>query len=302
MSFDSRDPRSTLPSANASPSAVVAGGEYVKFYERVPHDPADGHAKTWYARGQHFVVAYSDADANAVLARTEQPDEYMLLLLDPATRVEVITPDERVQVEGRSLVILPPGQTRVEAAVGGRLVRLFSARSQDLNAACSNADSYATPHGGVAEFEPWPAPPAGYRVRVYPVDVPRERGRFGRIWRCTTLMINWTEGAAGPRNVSRMSPHSHPDFEQGSLVIEGEYVHHLRWPWTTNLPDWRDDDHELCRSPSLTVIPPTSIHTSQAIGPEVNQLIDIFAPPRFDFSEKPGWVLNADDYPMPPVR
>ena len=84
------------------------------------------------------------------------------------------------------------------------------------------------------------------------------------------------------------------------IVIGGEYMHHLRWPWTANLADWREDQHELCGTPSVCVIPPKAIHTSAAVDPGVNLLIDIFSPPRRDFSEVEGWVLNADEYPMPP--
>src|SRR5258708_4678133 len=131
--------------AGAPPLPVSAAAEYVKFYELAPLDGTGGE-RTWFARGQNFVVGYTEADAGAALTQADQPDEYMLLLLDAATRVEISTPHERVQVEGSSLVILPPGQSSVAVASGGRLVRVFSAHSRELTDKCSNAPSYETPH------------------------------------------------------------------------------------------------------------------------------------------------------------
>jgi hypothetical protein len=47
------------------------------------------------------------------------------------------------------------------------------------------------------------------------------------------------------------------------------------------------------------VIPAGVVHTTQDIGEGVTWLVDIFGPPRMDFSAKPGFVLNERDYPMP---
>jgi hypothetical protein len=297
--FDARDPRSSL--AVAAPPAgagVAAAADYVEFH-KLPPQEADATCRTWLARGQNFVLAYSEAEAGATLSRSAQAGEYVLLLPDAVSSVQISTPDERVSVHGQSLVIVPPGESTISVAAGGRLVRVFTDRAKDLLPRCSNSASYAEPHPHVAPLQPWPDPVGGSRIRPYSLDVPRQEGRFGRIWRCTTIMVNWGEPRPGPRDVKKMSPHAHPDFEQCSLVLEGEFIHHLRWPWTTDLHEWRPDDHVRVGNPSMTVIPPTSIHTSHAMAAGDNLLIDIFCPPRVDFSEKPGWVLNADEYPMP---
>jgi mannose-6-phosphate isomerase-like protein (cupin superfamily) len=213
--------------------------------------------------------------------------------------LEITTDHGTSQIAPYSISFVPPGPSQVRATGSGRLVRLFSVHAEDLVARCSNAASYARPHPNVAPLEPWPDPVGGFKLRTYSLAVPPDPSRFGKIFRCTNFMVNYLDPSRGPRDPSKLSPHSHDDFEQCSLVLEGEYVHHIRFPWTSNLANWLEDDHTRIGAPSIAVIPPPSIHTSQSIGQGPNQLIDIFSPPRVDFSEKEGWVLNAADYPMP---
>jgi hypothetical protein len=302
--YSDTDPRSRLAAKSAAKSAggptagKFAASEYARFYESEPQEAAGG-ARTWYARGQNFIVAYSDADPGAVLERRGQPDEYVLLLQDRGRGARITANGQETAVEGHSLAIIPPGDSRIELPDGGRITRLITVRSADVAAKCSNAAAYAEPHPYIPPLQSWPDPPGGYRVRAYSLDVPAKEGRFGQIWRCTTFMVN-VFTPVGPRPLNQLSPHHHDDFEQCSLAIEGSFVHHLRWPWTTDIADWRPDEHEHCASPSIVVIPPRAIHTTAAHDdPGPNVLVDIFCPPRMDFSKMAGWVLNADEYPMP---
>ncbi len=112
-------------------------------------------------------------------------------------------------------------------------------------------------------------------------------------------MVNVFEPTTAPRDTAKLSPHSHADFEQGSLSLSGTVMHHLRTPWTPDMSTWRDDEHVEYRSPALLVIPANLVHTTAYAGGDPNWFIDVFSPPRVDFSEKPGWVRNADEYPMP---
>jgi hypothetical protein len=297
MAYTSSDPRSRLATAAAAPPAAYGTASYAKFYETDPQ-LVDDQSATWLVRGQNFVLAYSQVGPGATLARPAEGDEYALLIPDADTTAELVTGTETVPLAGRTLTFVPPGKSVVRVLAGGRVVRVFSGAAADLAGASVNAAAYRVPQPNVAPLDRWPAPVGGYRVRSYSLDVAPEPGRFGRIWRCTTIMVNYTEPRPGPRDVTKMSPHVHENFEQASLVLDGSFVHHVRWPWGTDMRQWRADEHEICAGPSLAVIPPGTVHTSQQVGTGINQLVDIFVPPRADFSAIDGWVLNASDYPQ----
>jgi len=304
MAYSASDPRSRLAGAAggaAAPPAAYGTTGYAKFYETEPQ-LVDDRSATWLVRGQNFVLAYSQVEPGATLTRLAQADEYALLIPDagPVTGpvAELVAGGETVPLAGRTLTFVPPGRSVVRVLAGGRVIRVFTDTAGDLAGASCNAGAYGTRQPNVAPLDPWPAPGGGYRVRSYSLDVAPEPGRFGRIWRCTTIMVNYTEPRPGPRDVTKMSPHVHEDFEQASLCLDGSFVHHVRWPWGTDMRQWRSDEHEICAGPSLAVIPPGAVHTSQQVGTGINQLVDIFVPPRSDFSAVDGWVLNASDYPV----
>lgn len=300
--YDLKDPRSTMTTANAAgaPRAPVvdyADADMIEFHKVPPQETGEGY-RTWYGRGQNFVLSYTEAEAGAVLERIGQPDEYMAFFPEARTSADIESEAGSAAGVRHKLAIIPPGDSRIVVREGGQVLRLFSSAASDLAAKSYNAESYAAPHPNIPPFEAWPAPADGFKLRLYPIDVPAEPGRFGVIYRSTNLMINLIPVSKEARDPSKMSPHHHDDFEQCSLTLQGDYMHYIRWPWTTNKAIWRADAALRCIAPSMTVIPPPAIHTSQSLEPPCH-LIDIFSPPRVDFSEKPGWVLNAADYPMP---
>ncbi|MEQ3548971.1 hypothetical protein WIS52_00695 [Pseudonocardia nematodicida] len=299
--YDPTDPRSTLASTSAPARAVpadapIAAPTYTEF-DGPPQTDDERHGSTWVVRGQNFLLTRSRLTAGQTLERTDQEHEYVVLLTSDDARVEVTAGAESASVAGVALVVVPPGPSTVRATADTEVVRLFDHRTADVAALAMNAADYAEPHARVAPLEPWPEPAGGDRLRVYrPGEVPDEPGRFGRIFRTRAFMINFLDPFDGPRPRNKLSPHHHDDFQQCSLAVTGRFEHHIRTPWTTDMDQWRPDEHTVVGSPSVAVIPPPTVHTTRACGEGRNQLIDIFSPPREDFSAK-GWVLNAADYP-----
>ncbi len=260
-------------------------------------DQASPDAKTWITRGANFVVAVSQAKAGATFARDNNPDEYMVYLVDAAAVIEAS--GQTITALADSLTIVPPGASRVTLSSPGQVVRVFSSKAGDMLALAGNAGHYAGGAPEVAPLQAWPDPVGGFMLRNYQLADFIKPDTNMRIFRSTNLMMNIMTSRDTPRDVRKLSPHSHTDFEQGSLALAGDWVHHMRYPWTADMTTWKNDEHIEMSSPSLLVIPPKVIHTSRNVSQGRSALVDVFAPPRMDFSSKPGMVANAADYPMP---
>lgn len=270
------------------------------YYAMPPAITDEDGSQHWVTRAANFVVVATQARPGATLRRdgAGQTDEYMVLLTEGlAARFEAR--GEILDSPGDSLVIVPPGDSAVTIPEGGWVYRVFSKLSADLISQAQNAGDYADGAPEVAPLETWPEPVGGHRLRHYALAEHVRPDTTMRLFRSQTLMLNVFLPNKAPRDVRKMTPHAHADFEQGSLAVAGTYIHHLRYPWKADMNAWREDLHVTLAAPSLQVMPAGVVHTSQSVGVSGMRLVDIFAPPRDDFSLKQGLVCNAAEYPLP---
>lgn len=292
MPFDATDCRTALAPAAAPPSAEFAGPQLIPFTDATAEISAHG-TRQWLIRTQHAVIAYACAAAGE--SWTGPPDrETLLAVPDGTTRLQVTSGGYGRTVAGGSVAVIPGPDSTIEVLDDGIVLRIFPADGSDLLDHCLNASAYLRPAANVARYLPVPA---DHGLFAYRLDHHPPNGtRFGQIFRSTNLMVNFIATRIGPRDPRRLSPHSHPDFEQCTLQLGGEFVHHVRTPWTPDMSQWHQDQHLELAGSGAVIFPPPLEHTSQATGTGANRLIDVFAPPRQDFLQMPGWVLNAQDY------
>jgi len=302
--FAADDPRRALSASKGSNAAATTTPRPAVVHDLsgTPDELSAAGSRHWWVRGQNFVVGYTLLVAGDPLEITDIPDEHVIVLADDTHAEPVLevstegAPGQTARVAGQSLVIAPPGTTRVTSTHDLRILRVFSARAADALSRARNSADYAELDEAVTTLPAHPRESGPGTLRVHRMsDVADDPTRLGRIFRSDSLLVNWFAPQVGARDVDRLSPHVHDAFEQGSVTLRGDYVHHFRTPWTPRLRDWRSDEHHPTASPSVALIPPGIVHTTRAVGDGVHVLIDVFAPPREDFLEQ-GWVLNGDDY------
>src|SRR6266581_2484040 len=113
--YDASDPRAALNTpakTGVQPATEFAAAEYAKLYQTEPQD-SDTSARTWYARGQNFIIAYSEAKPGATFTRKGQVDEYVVLLHDADTAADITAGQETSRIGGYTVSFVPPGDSSV---------------------------------------------------------------------------------------------------------------------------------------------------------------------------------------------
>lgn len=246
------------------------------------------------SRAQNFLVEWAETSSDPGKLDTCSSDEMMVLV--EAGEVRATTEGEAYRAGPASVLILTPGSWSLALAARTQCAILSSLREGVADNTVNAAGYEPRKRDLVGVGRPYWRDWFGQRaevVQIAHVKASPDKPRI-KMLQSATLSINWVE-YDGPRDRAALSPHSHEDFEQGSLALAGQFVHHLRTEWGADADQWKGDVHALASSPSLLVVPPRTIHTSEGVGPGRHLLIDIFSPPREDFIAN-GWVYNAGNY------
>lgn len=275
----------------------------VVFHETKPQQEGP-HYRTWITRAGNFAVCVSEVEPGAVLERSNEPEESMIILPPDGVSATIEAGKEKIEAKADSLTILPPGPNKITARTKGTIARIVSKASKDIIALSSNNATYADGAPELAPPDLWPAPYDGFHIRHYKLgDYAKPNGERiqPRVFRSTNMMVNIFVHYRTRRDTTALSPHWHDDFEQASLTLNGTWITHMRYNWGSDISKWWPDDHSEMATPSIIVIPARAVHTSRDVGPDgpESSLYDVFCPPRLDFAAKKGFVINEAEYPLP---
>lgn len=257
-----------------------------------------GGRRHWLMRGQNFWLEW--IEFSGVASDFSAESEHELLVIAPSGTLHIRSAASElpaVDVPAHSVAILAPGRYNISGKPSA-LCAVFASQRADLAARrVLGAQTYVNPDPRIRPTGvPYRRKQRSAQVQVLDIGAvmaSKDKPRL-KMLQTETLSINIVE-YAGPRNRAELSPHSHDAFEQGSLAIAGEFIHHLRAPWGSDANKWREDEHLVAASPSLLVVPVELIHTTEGVGTGQHFLLDLFSPPRGDFIGK-GWVANSADY------
>jgi hypothetical protein len=266
-------------------------------FSSLPPEARDNR-RHWLMRALNFSVEWIEFDAGADPFAFDSEFETLLLGVRGTVQVTPSASDiAAAWLPANAIAIAPAGRHALYGEQGAACVLIASRRRDLAGRPILNAEAYEPPDARIVPTgRPFRRAKDCGRIQVLPFEqimASADKPRL-KMLQTDTLSINLVD-YRGPRDRSALSPHSHASFEQGSLAIAGDFVHHLRTPWGSNADTWRDDEHLRAPSPSLLVVPVELIHTTEGVGEGRHVLLDVFSPPRFDFIAN-GWVFNARDY------
>ena len=164
LMYDKNDPRSALaapPPAGPTPTGLVAEQQAGLFYDADPAtDDAVGQdlVSPWLQPG---AVGWSDARPAA--ASRAGPGRRIRRPAAEAGHGATITWNgATTEVPGFRSPSSRPATAGSRCPTGGPLCRIFTVKSKDLVALCTEPEAYARPRTHIPPFEPWPEPREGW--------------------------------------------------------------------------------------------------------------------------------------------